>query len=61
MSCNHAELHASNIQARIRFSLYGLLCFRHNQLSLYVELVWFDSISSKDDLVEKSGAVRQVF
>ncbi len=35
--------------------------FRHNQLSLYLNLVCFDSIGSKDNLVQLSGAVRQAF
>ncbi len=30
----------------------GGLYFKHNQLSLYVNLVCFDSIGSKDNLVE---------
>ncbi len=34
--------------------------FRHNQLSLHINLVCFDSIS-KDYLVQLSGTVRQAF
>ncbi len=35
--------------------------FRHNQLSLHINLVCFDSISAKDYLVQLSGTVRQAF
>ncbi len=35
--------------------------FRHNQLSLYVNLVCFDRISLNDNLVQYSGAVWQGF
>ncbi len=35
--------------------------FRYSQLSLYLNLLCFDSISARDNLVELSGAVRQAF
>ncbi len=44
--------------ARIRSSLYCVLKF---YMSLYVNLVYFDRISSKDNLLEKSGALRHAF
>ncbi len=55
------DLRASNTQARIRFVSAVYINYRHNQLSLNVNLVCFDSIRSKDNLVEKSGSFRQAF
>ncbi len=55
-SCTHLIYrHASVSLSTVYFN------FRHNQLSLYVKLVCFDNVSSKDNFVEKSGAVRQAF
>ncbi len=35
--------------------------FRHNQQSLYINLVCFESISTKDNLVQLSGTIWQAF
>ncbi len=37
---------------QVRFNRKCGLYFKHNQLGLYVNLVCFDSIGSKDNLVE---------
>ncbi len=54
-------MRASNTQVRIPFVSAVYFHFRHNQLSLYINIVCFDSIGSKDNLVQLSGAVRQAF
>ncbi len=45
-------LRPARIQARIRFLLAVYFHFRHNQLSLYINIVCFDSISGKDNLAQ---------
>ncbi len=55
-------MHASNIQARIRFSLlFTLILDLTNWVYINLVCFRFDSIGSKDNLVEKSGTVRQAF
>ncbi len=48
ISMQFVQVRSQNRSVPSRGSLY----FKHNQLSLYVNLVCFDSIGSKDNLVE---------
>ncbi len=48
ISMQFVQVRSQNRSVQSRGGLY----FKHNQLSLYVNLVCFDSIGSKDNLVE---------